>query len=91
MLAGHSTRGRVHNTNRGNVYRHDSNEHGIVWGVANQDTAYFDDSTDTNVTAVVGQKAKLPCKVIKLGGKDVSKIKIIFIYYKRIPEKHFDI
>ena len=52
----------------------------IVWGRANQNTAYFDDSTETNVTAVVGQRARLPCRVINLGGKDVSN----FVYIKQI-------
>nr|XP_053635665.1 protein sidekick-like isoform X1 [Cherax quadricarinatus] len=49
--------------------------HEITWGRPNTNTAYFDDDTPTNVTAVVGQKATLPCQVINLDKKDVSWIR----------------
>lgn len=47
----------------------------ITWGRANTNTAYFDDSTATNVTAVVGQRAVLPCQVMNLDKRDVSWIR----------------
>ncbi|XP_063842636.1 protein sidekick-like [Scylla paramamosain] len=47
----------------------------ITWGRANTNTAYFDDTTPTNVTAVVGQQASLPCQVLNLDKKDVSWIR----------------
>ncbi|XP_068250934.1 uncharacterized protein [Palaemon carinicauda] len=49
--------------------------HKITWGRPNTNTAYFDDHTATNVTAVVGQKAMLPCKVMNLDKRDVSWIR----------------
>ncbi|KAF2368712.1 Immunoglobulin I-set [Trinorchestia longiramus] len=51
------------------------NSHRIIWGRANTKDAYFDDMTPTNVTAVVGQTARLPCRVINLGQKDVTWIR----------------
>nr|XP_045610301.1 kin of IRRE-like protein 1 [Procambarus clarkii] len=47
----------------------------ITWGQANTHTAYFGDLSSTNVTAVVGHKASLPCRVLNLGNKDVSWIR----------------
>lgn len=44
----------------------------ITWGEANTNTAYFDPDSPSNVTAIVGHKASLPCHVINLGKKDVS-------------------
>ncbi|XP_064079667.1 kin of IRRE-like protein 1 [Macrobrachium nipponense] len=52
-----------------------SEQHQITWGRPNTNTAYFDDNTATNVTAVVGQKAMLPCKVLNLDKRDVSWIR----------------
>ncbi|XP_047500623.1 protein sidekick-1-like [Penaeus chinensis] len=49
--------------------------HEITWGRPNSETAYFDDDTDMNVTAVVGKQARLPCRVINLNKKDVSWIR----------------
>ncbi|XP_018017331.1 muscle, skeletal receptor tyrosine protein kinase isoform X2 [Hyalella azteca] len=49
--------------------------HHIIWGRPNTKDAYFDDMTPTNVTAVVGQTARLPCRVINLGQKDVTWIR----------------
>ncbi|CAL4065230.1 unnamed protein product, partial [Meganyctiphanes norvegica] len=52
--------------------------HQITWGeegVSTQDV-YFDDSTPFNVTAVVGGRAKLECRVVNLGEKqDVTWIR----------------
>lgn len=53
------------------LVRHGDSHH-ITWGRANTKDAYFDDMTPTNVTAVVGQTARLPCRVVNLGQKDVS-------------------
>uniref|UniRef100_A0A6A7FVK7 Muscle, skeletal receptor tyrosine protein kinase-like isoform X1 n=1 Tax=Hirondellea gigas TaxID=1518452 RepID=A0A6A7FVK7_9CRUS len=50
-----------------------SDGHRITWGRANTKDAYFDDMTPTNVTAVVGQTARLPCRVINLGQKDMVR------------------
>ncbi|XP_069189909.1 lachesin-like [Procambarus clarkii] len=47
----------------------------ITWGQANTHTAYFGDLSSTNVTAVVGHKASLPCRVLNLRNKDVSWIR----------------
>ncbi|KAK3861206.1 hypothetical protein Pcinc_032797 [Petrolisthes cinctipes] len=44
----------------------------ITWGRPNTNTAYFHHHTPTNVTAVVGQRAVLPCKVLNLDNKDVG-------------------
>ena len=50
----------------------------ITWGDSEPNThaIYFDDTTPTNVTAVVGQKAILPCRVVNIGRKDVSVNKL---------------
>ncbi|XP_076056288.1 uncharacterized protein LOC143034236 [Oratosquilla oratoria] len=50
-------------------------EENIIWGQPHSHSAYFDDATPTNVTAVVGQRATLVCKVNNLGGKVVSWIR----------------
>ncbi|XP_069952329.1 kin of IRRE-like protein 1 [Cherax quadricarinatus] len=47
----------------------------ITWGQPNTHTAYFGDVSPSNVTAVVGHKATLPCRVLHLGNKDVSWIR----------------
>ncbi|XP_050704083.1 kin of IRRE-like protein 1 [Eriocheir sinensis] len=47
----------------------------ITWGRANTKTAYFEDAGTTNVTAVVGQRAVLPCQVVNLDKRDVSWIR----------------
>ncbi|XP_042227354.1 uncharacterized protein LOC121869853 [Homarus americanus] len=47
----------------------------ITWGRANSNTAYFHDQSPTNVTAMVGLKASLPCRVLNLDKKDVSWIR----------------
>ncbi|KAK8748081.1 hypothetical protein OTU49_016305, partial [Cherax quadricarinatus] len=52
-----------------------SAEQEITWGRANTNTAYFAEDIITNVTAMVGQKARLPCKVLNLDKKDVSWIR----------------
>ncbi|KAK4312783.1 hypothetical protein Pmani_015797 [Petrolisthes manimaculis] len=46
----------------------------ITWGRPNTNTPYFHHHTPTNVTAVVGRRAVLPCKVLNLDKKDVSSI-----------------
>ncbi|XP_047500197.1 muscle, skeletal receptor tyrosine protein kinase-like [Penaeus chinensis] len=47
----------------------------ITWGQPHSDTAYFDDDIPANVTAVVGHKAELPCRVHNLDKEDVSWIR----------------
>ncbi|KAK4303052.1 hypothetical protein Pmani_024902 [Petrolisthes manimaculis] len=47
----------------------------ITWGRPNTNNAYFHHHTPTNVTAVVGQRAVLTCKVLNLDNKDVSWIR----------------
>ncbi|XP_069166663.1 kin of IRRE-like protein 1 [Procambarus clarkii] len=42
----------------------------ITWGRPNTNTAYFDDDSPSNVTAIVGLKASLPCGVLNLAKKD---------------------
>ncbi|XP_063594368.1 uncharacterized protein LOC134771356 [Penaeus indicus] len=44
----------------------------ITWGQPHSDTAYFDDDIPANVTAVVGHKAELPCRVHNLDKEDVG-------------------
>ncbi|XP_053637563.2 kin of IRRE-like protein 1 [Cherax quadricarinatus] len=53
----------------------DFSEPEITWGQPNTHTAYFGDVSPSNVTAVVGHKATLPCRVLHLGNKDVSWIR----------------
>lgn len=50
-------------------------DHQITWGRPHSNMAYFDDDIDFNVSAIVGQQARLPCKVINLDKKDVSWIR----------------
>ncbi|XP_042871665.1 protein sidekick-1-like [Penaeus japonicus] len=52
-----------------------SDDHQITWGRPHSNMAYFDDDTETNVSTVVGQQARLPCRVINLDKKDVSWIR----------------
>ncbi|XP_050735183.1 kin of IRRE-like protein 1 [Eriocheir sinensis] len=47
----------------------------ITWGHANTNTAFFREDAPTNVTAIVGHKASLPCHVVNLGKKEVSWIR----------------
>ncbi|XP_042891642.1 uncharacterized protein LOC122266116 [Penaeus japonicus] len=47
----------------------------ITWGQPHSDTAFFDDDIPANVTAVVGHKAELPCRVHNLDTEDVSWIR----------------
>lgn len=47
----------------------------ITWGHPNTNTAYFREDTATNITAIVGHKASLPCHVVNLGKKEVSWIR----------------
>ncbi|XP_042231107.1 uncharacterized protein LOC121872429 [Homarus americanus] len=52
-----------------------SSQQQITWGRPNTNTAYFARDINTNVTAVVGQQARLPCKVLNLDKRTVSWIR----------------
>ncbi|XP_037795695.1 protein sidekick-1-like [Penaeus monodon] len=54
----------------GYQYDDTSEHHQITWGQSNTNTAYFDDKSPSNVTAVVGKRARLPCKVINFNKED---------------------
>lgn len=60
---------------QGHQSEEDLTEHHITWGRPNTNIAFFDDDTPSNVTAVVGQRATLPCQVVNLDKKDVSWIR----------------
>ncbi|CAL4126373.1 unnamed protein product, partial [Meganyctiphanes norvegica] len=47
----------------------------IMWGQAETGGAHFDTTTPTNITAVMGHRAVLPCTVRDLGQKDISWIR----------------
>ncbi|KAK4297240.1 hypothetical protein Pmani_030326 [Petrolisthes manimaculis] len=62
-------KGRI---NHGKRYDRGSPQHSITWGRANTPGSAVFDSPPSNVTAVKGHHARLPCRVKNLGHKDVS-------------------
>ncbi|XP_069998074.1 uncharacterized protein [Penaeus vannamei] len=60
---------------RGRQVEDTSDQHQITWGRPNSNMAYFADTTLVNITAVVGQQTRLPCRVLNLDKRDVSWIR----------------
>ncbi|XP_042885303.1 hemicentin-1-like isoform X2 [Penaeus japonicus] len=60
---------------RGRQVEDTSDQHQITWGRPNSNMAYFADTTLVNITAVVGQQTRLPCRVHNLDKRDVSWIR----------------
>ncbi|CAL4074916.1 unnamed protein product, partial [Meganyctiphanes norvegica] len=50
-------------------------QHDITWGRGNSPHSAVFGPTETNITAVLGHQARLPCQVMNLGLKDVSWIR----------------
>ncbi|XP_063879153.1 kin of IRRE-like protein 2 [Scylla paramamosain] len=51
----------------------------ITWGRENTNKPHFADVGDTNVTAMVGQRARLPCTVLNLDKRDAATVKVSWI------------
>ncbi|XP_053638647.2 protein sidekick-1-like isoform X1 [Cherax quadricarinatus] len=56
-------------------YDRGGQQHSITWGRANSHSSAIFGNIPTNVTAVFGHRARLPCQVKNLGLKDVSWIR----------------
>ncbi|KAK8740646.1 hypothetical protein OTU49_002631 [Cherax quadricarinatus] len=56
-------------------YDRGGHQHSITWGRANSHSSAVFGNVPTNVTAVFGHRARLPCQVKNLGLKDVSWIR----------------
>ncbi|XP_050698832.1 cell adhesion molecule 1-like [Eriocheir sinensis] len=51
----------------------------ITWGRGNTNKAYFASVANTNITVMVGQPARLPCRVLNLDKRDSGTVKVSWI------------